>query len=58
MDTKNNMVKRIELHFDKYIDRKVLEFIYSHPNKMAYIKGLIYKDFRRFKRNNKKSTTE
>lgn len=51
MNTNTPLTKRIEIHYDKMVDRKIIAFIELHPNKMEYIKGLIMKDYKKYLRN-------
>lgn len=51
MRTDTKLTKRIEIHYDVMMDRNIIAFIEMHPSKMAYIKELIAKDFRKYKRN-------
>ena len=51
MNTRNALTKRIEIHYDKMVDRKIIAFIELHPNMMEYIKGLIMKDYKKYLRN-------
>lgn len=50
MNTRNALTKRIEIHFDALTERFVLEFLYLQPSMMGFIKELIYKEFRKYKR--------
>lgn len=51
MRTDTPLTKRIEIHYDKLVDRQIIEFIEMHPSMMSYIKDLIAKDYRKYKRN-------
>ncbi len=50
MDTKSPLTKRVELHFDKMTEKQVLDFLDMFPSKMGFIKDLIYREFRKYKR--------
>ena len=50
MNTKSPLTKRIELHFDRMTEAQIIDFLERQPSKMGFIKELVYREFRKYKR--------
>lgn len=50
MDTRSPLTKRIEIHFDAYSERNIIKFLDKFPSKMGFIKELVYREYRKYKR--------
>lgn len=47
---RNALAKRYEVHFDQMTEKNIIAFMEMWPNKMQYLRELVMKDYRKYKR--------
>ena len=50
MNTRNPLTRRYEVHFDKMTDAQVIKFLDAIPNKPTFLRELVMREFRKYKR--------